>query len=343
MRSRRGTLAAVLAVALALAALPGVATADQRAGGTVVVAEGEQLDSLTATGGTVVVRGTVTGDVDAYAGSVVVAEGGVVEGTLRAYAGSLRIEGTVGGNAVAYAGSVVLSESGRVGGSLGAAAGEVTVAGSVRGDVTAGAALVALAPSAEVGNDVNYDGRLERAPGATVGGQVRAADDVGLGPAPPALPPGTVLVYGILSNLLVGAVLLYAGEDFTLSVAENAVLDTGPSLLHGAGALVAVPLALLALAVTVVGLPVAAAVLLALPVLGWVAAVLGRFALGAWLVSFADVDRPLAGLAVGVVFVAALTRVPFGVGTGVRVAVLALGLGAAVVELRARLGEKGRY
>jgi cytoskeletal protein CcmA (bactofilin family) len=342
MRSRRATAVALAAV-LALAALPGVAAADQRAGGTVVVAEGEELDSLTATSGTVVVRGTVTGDVDAYAGSVVVAKSGIIEGTLRAYTGSLMIEGRVGGNAVAYAGSVLLTESGQVGGSLGAAAGEVTVAGSVRGDVTAGAALVSLAPSADVGNDVNYDGRLERAPGAAVGGQVRAVDDLGLGLAPPALPPGIFFAYGILANLLIGGLLLYLVEDFSVAVAENAVLDTAQSLLYGAGALVAVLLGLFALTVTVVGLPVAAAVLLALPAFGWVAAVLGRFALGAWLVSFVNVDRPLVGLVVGVVLVGALVRVPYGVGTGVRVAVLGLGLGAAALELRARLGEKGRY
>lgn len=343
MRSRRGTLALLLATVLVLAALPGVAAAEQRAGGTVVVAEGEELDSLTATGGTVIVRGTVTGDVDAYAGSVVVAESGVVEGALRSYAGSLRIEGRVGGNAVAYAGSVVLAESGRVGGSLGAAAGEVTVAGSVRGDVTAGAALVSLAPTAEVGNDVNYDGRLERAPGATVGGQTRAVDDLGLGPSLPALPPGTVFLYGVLSNLLVGAILLYFGEDFAVSTAENAVLEPSSALFYGLAVAVAVPVGVLALAITVIGLPVAAVVLLALPALGWVAAVLGRFALGAWLVSFADVDRPAAGLTVGVVLVAVLVRIPFRVGVGVRAGVLLLGVGAVVVELRARLGETGRY
>ncbi|MFB6167797.1 MAG: polymer-forming cytoskeletal protein [Haloferacaceae archaeon] len=343
MRSRRGTLVLAVALVLALAALPGVAAAEQRASGTVIVAEGEQVDSLTATGGTVIVRGTVTGDVDAYAGSVVVTESGAVEGDLQAYAGSLRVEGTVGGNVVAYAGSVVLTDSGQIRGSLGAAAGEVTVAGTVRGDVTAGAALVTLAPSANVRNDVNYDGRLERAPGATVGGQVRAADDLGLGPAPPALPPGTFFIYGVLSNLLVGGILLYAGEDFSVSAAENAVLDPGPSLFYGLAAAVVVPVGLLALAITVVGLPVAAAALLALPALGWVAAVLGRFALGAWLVSFADVDRPAAGLAVGVVLVALLARIPFRVGVGVRAGVLLLGVGAGVVELRARLGESGRY
>jgi cytoskeletal protein CcmA (bactofilin family) len=339
----RATPALGLALLLALAALPGVAAAESRAGGTVVVGADERVDSLTATGGTVVVRGTVAGDVDAYAGSVVVAEEGVVEGTLRSYAGSVRVEGTVEGNAVAYAGSMTLAESGRVGGSLGAAAGEVTVAGPVRGDVTVGAALLTLAPTAEVGNDVTYDGRLERAPGATVGGEVRAADDLGVGPAPPALPPGTFLVYGVLSNLLVGGLLLLGVGDFTVSVAENAVLDTGRSLLYGFAGLLAVPLVFLGLAVTVVGVPVALVLALALPALGWVAAVLGRFALGAWLVSYADVERPAAGLAAGVVVVAALARLPFRVGLGVRAVVVLLGLGAAVVELRARLGERGRY
>jgi len=340
---RQALPALTLAAVLALAVLPGVAAADQRAGGTVVVGPNESVDSLTATGGTVVVRGTVSGDVDAYAGSVVVAEGGAVEGTLRAYAGSVRIEGTVGGNAVAYAGSVAVGPSGTVRRSLGAAAGEVTVAGTVRGDVTAGAALVTLAPTAAVGNDVNHDGRLERAPGATVGGQVRDEDDLGLGVPAPALPPGTLLVYGVLSNLFVGAVLLRGVEDFSVSVAENAVLDAPASLLWGGAALVAAPLAVLALAVTVVGLPVAAVVALALPALGWVGAVLGRFALGAWLVSFADVERPAAGLAAGVVLVALLGRLPSLLGPAVRLAVLALGVGAAVVELRARLGEQGRY
>ncbi len=336
-------LALALALVLALVAVPGVAAADQRADGTVVVGPNESVDSLTATGGTVVVRGTVTGDVDAYAGSVVVADGGVVEGTLRAYAGSVRVEGTVGGNAVAYAGSVAVGPGGTVDGSLGAAAGETTVAGTVRGDVTAGSALVTLASTAEVGTDVNYDGRLEREPGATVGGEVRSSDDLGLGLPAPALPPGTFVVYGVLSNLLVGAVLLRGLGDFSVSVAENAVLDAPVSLLWGAAALVATPLAVLALAVTVVGLPVAAAVALALPALGWAGAVLGRFALGAWLVSFADVERPAAGLAVGVVLVALLGRLPSVLGPAVRLAVLALGVGAAAVELRARLGEQGRY
>ena len=338
----RPSSARLLAFALVVAvvsvgAVPGVAAAEQRAGPTVVVGPDEAVDSLTATGGTVVVRGTVRGDVEVYAASVVVAESGVVEGSLRAYAGSLRVEGVVEGNTIAYAGSVSLGERGRIDGSLGAAAGEVTVAGTVGGDVTAGAALLTLAPTASVANDVNYDGRLDRAAGATVGGEVLAVDDLGLGPSVPALPPGALFLYGVLSNLLVGAILLFATGEFTVSVAENAVLETVASLRAGLLSLVVAPLAVLVLAVTVVGLPVAAVFVLAVPALGWVASVLGRFALGAWLVSYADVDRPAAGLVTGVVLVALLARLPVGVGTLVRAVVLTVGLGAAVVELRARL------
>jgi cytoskeletal protein CcmA (bactofilin family) len=291
----------------------------------------------------VVVRGTVNGDLDAYAGTVIVEEDGTVTGDLKAYAGSVRVEGTVGGNVVAYAGVVELAESGLVRGSLGAAAGQVGVAGRVVGDVTAGAERLRIAPTARVGGDVNYDGRLERAPGSEVGGQVRRVSEVGLGPAAPDLPPGTLVVYGVLSNLLFGALLLYGLEDFSTAVAEDAILDTGASLVAGLAAVVALPLAVLALALTVVGLPIAVVVVLALPAVGWVASVYGRFALGAWLLSYADVERPVAGLAVGVVLVALLALIPYHVGDLVRALVLVLGLGALVVELRTRLGERGRY
>ncbi|MFB6160140.1 MAG: polymer-forming cytoskeletal protein [Haloferacaceae archaeon] len=332
-----------VALVVALAVLPGVAAADSRAGGSVVVGPNETVDGLSAFGGTVVVRGTVNGDLDGYAGTVIVEENGTVTGDLKAYAGSVRVEGTVGGNVVAYAGVVDLADTGVVRGSLGAVAGEVVVAGRVAGDVTAGAETLHLAPTARVGGDVNYDGRLERAAGARVAGQVRQVREVGLGPALPDLPTGVLVLYGVLSNLLFGAILLYGVEDFSTAVAENAILDTVPSLLVGLGTTVAVPLALLGLALTVVGLPVAVVALLALPAAGWVAAVYGRFAVGAWLLSYADVERPVAGLAAGVVLVALLAQVPYGVGTVVRAFVLVLGLGALVVELRARLGARGRY
>lgn len=339
-RARRVSLAVVLLVGLAV--VPGVVAADRRAGGSVVVGPGEEVSGLTATGGSVVVYGTVAGDLDAYAGTVRIAPGGRVTGSVRAYAGSVRIEGTVDGRVVAYGGSVHQTANATVGGSLGAVAGDVTVAGTVRGDVAAATSSLGLAPTARVGGDVTYDGRLDAAPGATVGGQTRSSEDLDLGPAPPALPPGTLLVYGVLTNLLVGYLLLRGLGGFSVAVVETAALDPLPSVGWGLVAVVAAPLALLALALTVVGIPVAVVALLALPAVGWIGAIYGRFAVGAYLLSLVERDEPVQGLVLGVVLVALLGAVPVA-GPVVRIAVGVLGLGAVGIELADRVGERSPY
>ena len=339
-RARRVPLAVVLLVGLAV--VPGVAAAEQRAGGSVVVGPDEAVSGLTATGGSIVVYGTVAGDLDAYAGTVTIAPGGRVTGSVQAYAGSVRIEGTVDGRVVAYAGSVRQTTNATVGGTLGAVAGDATVAGTVRGDVAAATSSLRLAPTARVSGDVTYDGRLDAAPGATVGGETRSSEDLDLGPAPPALPPGTLVVYGVLTNLLVGYLLVRGLGGFSVAVVETAALDTLPSLGWGLAAVVATPLVLLALVLTVVGIPVAVAVLLALPAAGWVGTVYGRFAVGAYLLSLVGRDEPIQGLVVGVVLVGLLGAVPV-VGPVVRAAVAVLGLGAVGIELADRVGERSPY
>ncbi|MFB6157337.1 MAG: polymer-forming cytoskeletal protein [Haloferacaceae archaeon] len=329
---------AVLAVlALSLAVVPPVAAAESRVGAGVVVESGERVDGLTATGGVVRVEGTVDGDLEAYGGRVVVAEGGTVTGDVSAYAGLVRVEGTVEGRVIAYGGRVVGTATSTVRRSFGAVAGVVTVAGTVTGDVTAVAGRLRVAPTAVVRNDLNYEGRFERDAGATVEGRTRRIREVG--PAPPSFPPAAVFLYGLLGNLLLGAILLYVGRMFSADVVETAVLDPVPSLGHGLALVVGAPLVVLALALTVVGAPVALAGLLALPLLGWIGAVYGRLAVGAWLLSFTDVETPFAGLAVGVVLVGLLARLPYA-GPVVRVLVLAAGIGALVIELRSRLGDE---
>ena len=91
---------------LVLAAGPTAAVAQSAGGsvgatqaaGTVVVDDGETISSLDVMAGTVIVRGTVAGDLNGVAGDVVVAETGVVEGDVSVATGSLRIAGTVDGS-----------------------------------------------------------------------------------------------------------------------------------------------------------------------------------------------------------------------------------------------------
>jgi cytoskeletal protein CcmA (bactofilin family) len=325
----------VLLVVCSLAAVPVTVAADQRTGGSVVVAPDERVDGFTASAGTVVVRGTVDGDLQAYAGTVVVAESGEVTGTLKAYAGTVRIAGTVGERVRAYGGDVAVTESGSVGGSFAAGAGSVTVAGAVGGDVTAAGDAITLASTARVSGDVTYDGTLTTESGAQVSGTTRQIDDLDVGPAPPALPTGTVVLFGILANLVVGGLLLVAFPAFSRDVDETVRFESVWAGLAGIVTLLAIPLFLGLLSITVVGIPAALAVFVLSLILAWIASVYGQFATGAWLLSYTDYESRWLALLAGLVVVGVIGRLPY-LGALVQVTVLVVGLGAVVRQARVR-------
>lgn len=334
----RGLLA--LALSLSLLAVPGTVAAESRAGAGVTVGPGEAVDDdLTATGGAVVVHGTVDGDLEAYGGRVVIAEGATVAGNVNAYGGVVRIEGTVEGQVVAYGGRVVQAPTATVGESLGIVAGAAAVGGRVGGDVIAVAGRIGLGPAAEVAGDLNYEGKLSTASDARVGGRTRRLRDLGIGPAPPSGTSPVFVLYGLASNLVLGALLLYGLGGLSQSVVERAILDPLSSVGHGLVTAVAAPLLVVLLGISLVGLPIAATMALALPAVGWIGAVYGRFAVGAWLLSYTDVEPPWPGLVAGVVLVGVLGRLPYA-GPVLRGLVLVLGLGALVAELRVRIGEE---
>ncbi|QSG16131.1 polymer-forming cytoskeletal protein [Halapricum desulfuricans] len=103
-RQRAISGSAVLLVAIAVVAgtFSGVAAAETRSGGTVVVEEGETVDGLSTFSGTVIVRGTIDGNLDGAAGSVVIEESGVVTGDATLGGDSIRLAATanVGGEDV---------------------------------------------------------------------------------------------------------------------------------------------------------------------------------------------------------------------------------------------------
>lgn len=323
---RRPLVALLLVVALAV--VPASAAA-ARAGGTVVVGPDERVNGLTATGGTVVVQGTVDGDLTAFAGTVVIAENGTVTGQVRVYAGNVRIGGTVGTNVVAYAGSVTVTDGALVKGTLAAGSGQVVLAGTVRGDATL-SGNVTLAPSAQVGGDLIYDGTLHDR-GGRVDGEIRQASDLALLPDVPGL---LLSAYLLLADALLGALLLVAFPRFSFGAANTAHAEPGRSAVAGILAIVAVPLACVLLAVTVVGIPLALIGLVAFLTMLWVGTVLGRFAVGSWLLSYVDEDRPWAALALGLVVVALLAQVPY-LGPLVRAVVALLGVGVLALGVRA--------
>lgn len=328
----RTPLALLLVTLLVLATVPAPVAADSQAGARVVIEEGETVGDLTATAGVVVVRGTVDGDLEAYGGRVVIGESGEVTGRLRASAGVVVVDGTVGGTALAYGGRVHVGESARIGRSLGGIAGTVRVDGLVLGDATLAAGTVTLGETADVRGDLNYDGNLVDE-GATVRGSVRGVGDLALLPSVPI--PGVMLsAYWLAANAALGALVLLLFPRFAWAAANTIAVEplrtTGTGLLALLGGLLVVLLA----ALTVVGIPLALVAGAVLFGCCWAGAVLGRFAVGSWLLSLVDRDDKWSALLVGLLVVGVLVRLPV-VGDGFRVAVLLAGLGTVALGLRA--------
>ena len=349
---------ALLAVLVVLGGLPTAAVAQQSApdgpgaessSAIVRIDENETFDGqLDATAGAVVVAGTVDGDVSAAAGSVLVTDSGRVTGDLNATAGSVLVEGRVDGDLTVASAALELREGSSVGGSVEAGVADARLAGSIGGDATLDASTAAVAPTATIGGSLTYSSEATTvADGATINGEVTRNEDLvvaqpnvfgggGSGPDLPTIPAWVGAVYSGLTSLLLGAILLVATPKFSRRLTE--VGTTEPLRTGGIGlaTLLGTPVALVILAVTIVGIPLSIVGFIIFGAVVWAATVYGAVVFGTWLLSLGDYRNRWAALVVGVVAVAVARQIPV-VGGVTRLAVLLLGLGAlatALYELR---------
>ncbi|WP_436927831.1 polymer-forming cytoskeletal protein [Halosimplex amylolyticum] len=360
--SRAIVLVCSLVVALAL--LPGAAVAAPQDADRVVDPDETVSGDLTVVTGDVLVRGTVTGDVTAVAGSVEVADGGEVDGDVTSASGSVTVAGTVDGDATAASGSVDVTGDGLVAGSASAGGGSVTVAegatveadanagggdvevaGTVDGDVASGQSVV-LESTATVGGDVTYHETVDREGGATVGGTITEKSStgwhvgdvevgVGLGEAFDGVFSPLLGLYWTLLSLLIGTGLLALFPQFSAELVETAVDNPARTGAAGLAALFAVPVLLIAVTLTIVGIPLALAGGALFWLAVWAALVYGQYLVGRYALNAADVDNRWAALVAGVVGVEAIGWIPY-LGDLVTFVVLLLGLGAGALVVAAR-------
>jgi len=339
---RRRLLAALAVLLLVLATLPGAALAApvQGFGDNVVVGPGQTVDSVQAVGGTVIIHGTVDGDVSVAAGTLLI--DGVVHGNVQAGSGAVTIDGRVDGNVVVGAGTLDVGRNAVIGGTLNGGAGSATIAGTVDGDATLGTGTLVLQPTATFGGNLRYNGALTDN-GATVQGDLVRDTSLGAVNLGPIVGVGRFLftVYGFLVNLVLGAILLLAFPAGSRRLADDIESRPVRAGLYGLAVVIGVPILLLVLVVTIIGIPLAivGAILFGLTV--WVASVYGRYAVGEWLVGYTDVDNRWLALLVGLVVVGLVALVPI-LGGVVEFLVLLLGLGALAVVGRRAYGHRGR-
>lgn len=306
--------------------------------GTVVVESDEMVDSIDTIAGSIVIQGTVTGDVSGVAGHVHVADGGQVDGSVEAAAGAVRIDGFVAGDVATGSGHFELTETGSVGGDVDIGAGYLTVDGQVDGDVRAGADRIALGPNTVVGGEFRYDAvTFEQDPAATVGGSLTQDSRIERGlmdMIPDITVPGWVgVVYGLLANLLLGVILLAAFPGFSRRLSSRVADQPGVSGGVGLLVLVGVPVVLILIAVTIIGIPLALLGSLGFVAVLWVAAVYGQFAVGAWTLGRTGRENKWLALGIGLVGFAILGAIPV-VGGLFELIALLVGLGALALGLR---------
>ncbi len=253
------------------------------AGGTVTVTGAVDGD-VSAAGGTVVLSGQVSGAVLAAGGNVEV--GGRVGRSIRAAGGTVRVDSAAGTDAVLAGGTVTVAEAARIGRDLVVGAGNVRIGGAVGRDVYVGGGSVVIGGTIQGSVEVQAD-QLVVLPTARIAGRLRYAGDRAAEIQAGAQVSGGVERVPSMARPRARSVAPWRGRVswvwragewvwlLTLGLVGFALLPAvprnvvgeirarfGASLLAGFLVLVAAPVAILALLISVVGIPLAAAVTL---------------------------------------------------------------------------------
>jgi Putative zinc-finger len=321
------------------------------ASGNIVRVEGVINGDLLAFGGSVEVRGTVKGDLVSFAKRTVVS--GTVEGNIYNFSNSLDLDGQLGHNIYGGMQSLRVNDRGRVGGGILVGAGDVSLEGGVNRSVTVyagnadvsgsiGRELTMAGDSLTLTNSSRIGGNLSArvrqlknvhiADGATITGtrdiQVRVRQSHFTRPR--------FYFYQAIwlaAAMLVGWLGLVLFPGF-FQASTHAVGSGWRSLGLGFGVLAGVPVAMILIAITLVGLP-ASLMLFALYLAAiylakvWVGAFLGQLLLKP---AGATKSDWLLGLLLGLLILTIVGFIPY-LGGLVRLGVVCLGLGAFAWQL----------
>jgi len=157
--------------------------------------------------------------------------------------------------------------------------GDARVAGRVAGDIVMVGGRLALEPGARVGGNVRLhgDSRLAQAPGASIGGAVERRTGISFGPL-----AGWLLWIGVTLMLALAGLLFAAVGGRQLDESAALLLRRpGPVVVTTLVLIAAVPILAILAFITVIGIPVGIALLVALvPALGLAGYLAAAMALG---------------------------------------------------------------
>ena len=319
---RLGRLAGLVVVGLlCLSGSIGVVHAqEQRTGGSITIGPDETHDGdLEVTAGTVLVAGSVDGDLTATGGSVTVT--GDVAGDVTATGGTVVVEGTIDGDMTATGGDVHVRDDAAVDGVVEATGGTVAVDGTIDDATRLDGESVTVGPTAMIDGDLTYSGDETAVSNeAEIAGEITETDR-DAGPAPfsdvslPDIPDVAVTpllnVYLFLANFLLGAIVLGVAPRFSDRVADRGIERPVVSGGVGVATVIGVPFVIGALALSIVGIPLAFLATYGSVLFLWVGLVYGAFVLGTWGLSVFEYSHRWGGLALGLAIVSLANALPY--------------------------------
>lgn len=305
---------------------------DVVAAGNTVAVSGSVKDSAMLAGNNVVLSGPVGND-SWLAGQVVVVSSSVKDNAfLAGNSVGLPRDGSVGKDLLA-AGATV-NVMGKVGRHLRAAAGALTIAGSVGGNVYAQADKVTVLKGSVINGNLYYESANKAViePGAKIVGKTLQTI--------PAKEKAKPLFWGpfygllcLIASIIFGAVMLLVFPVRSQGTSDTIRNSPWASIGIGLAALIGVPIVVVILMITIVGIPVALAATAVYLVLLYAAHILAALAIGQWILGRGGVriPKPLGSMVLGLLILTVLGLVPV-LGPLVRFIAMLAGLGGFLIS-----------
>ena len=234
----------------------------------------------------------------------------------------------VAGDVVVIDGDVVLA--GRVTGDVVAVSGDLQILGTVEGDATTISGRATLGPRSQVDGDLVYsDEEPQLAPGAEIGGEVREEDWSEIGDAPWAIIGAAALWIAVgLSLLVLGVALVAIFPRAADAAYEAADAQIWLVVALGLAAVIGLPLVIGLAAISLVGIPLAIVVGLAVVPLWALGYVTCCYVLGRQIVR--DGPHHILAFLAGLGVLRGVALVPV-VGAIAWIPAVVVGLGALIV------------
>jgi cytoskeletal protein CcmA (bactofilin family) len=324
------------------------------AAGSNVDIAGQVNGDVFCAGQTVTVSGTVQGDVICAAQTLIIS--GTVQGSVRSVGQTVTISGNVLHNLTAAGQSFTLDESSKIGGDASIAANNIILNGKVGRDLIAGASTLTvnggvgrnvdtrvthlyLNHSAHIGGNLSYTSKnnVVISTGAVINGTTTKS-------LPKAQPSrhfgsfiGISLLFGLfflLAGIVTSLVLVLLFPQAIHSTTNQAIKNPWKVLLVGFITTLIAPILIIAMMITVIGIPLALFVLGIWFLISVLGGIMSAYYLGRLL--WSKQHNPIIIMLIGALILIIFSFIPI-IGAIIGFIAVIMGIGMIVLEIKHRL------